>query len=252
MKKEYRGFTLIELLVVITIIAVLAALLFPAFRGVRERANLAACASNLRQIGFAIMAYARDYNDVIPECRYLPKLLADGNYLQAPKSTTTEPTKARSVFKCPSGLTDKISANSCNGCWTWIDQTETLRPWRCGSYDCWYGVNGIDGGSGYPPSSGWVFPNWYLYGGNVPPLLSRIADPGRAVCMADGSLGVHLHAGTPPGRISPRHGFQGELTNVLFYDGHTEALPFTEVVSSAQQQVDGSQPGRCVWKSMRR
>jgi prepilin-type N-terminal cleavage/methylation domain-containing protein/prepilin-type processing-associated H-X9-DG protein len=52
------GFTLIELLVVIGIIGVLMALLFPTLRRARESARRVQCASNIRQIGAAIIAYA--------------------------------------------------------------------------------------------------------------------------------------------------------------------------------------------------
>ena len=59
------GFTLIELLVVIAIIAILAAILFPVFSQVREKARAAACISNAKQIGLAIRQYAQDYDGLI-------------------------------------------------------------------------------------------------------------------------------------------------------------------------------------------
>ncbi|MFN3651530.1 MAG: prepilin-type N-terminal cleavage/methylation domain-containing protein [Armatimonadota bacterium] len=55
------GFTLIELLVVIAIIAVLAAILFPVFAQVRDKARSADCLSNLRQIGMATSMYFQDH-----------------------------------------------------------------------------------------------------------------------------------------------------------------------------------------------
>ncbi len=62
-----RGFTLIELLVVMTIIGLLAALLFPVFAKARERARQTVCESNLHQIGLAIQMYQADHNGVLPE-----------------------------------------------------------------------------------------------------------------------------------------------------------------------------------------
>ena len=56
-----KGFTLIELLVVIAIIAILAALLLPALSRAKSLAQLAKCASNVRQIGLASVMYVQDY-----------------------------------------------------------------------------------------------------------------------------------------------------------------------------------------------
>jgi prepilin-type N-terminal cleavage/methylation domain-containing protein len=61
-----RGFTLIELLVVVAILAILAALLFPAFHTARRAAWGANCVSNLKQIGNAIQLYAQDWDDLYP------------------------------------------------------------------------------------------------------------------------------------------------------------------------------------------
>lgn len=52
-----NGITLVELIVVLAILALLAALLFPAVQQARESARRMRCQSNLRQWGAAIQAY---------------------------------------------------------------------------------------------------------------------------------------------------------------------------------------------------
>jgi prepilin-type N-terminal cleavage/methylation domain-containing protein/prepilin-type processing-associated H-X9-DG protein len=60
------AFTLIEILVVIAIIALLAAIIFPTFTRTRENARGISCASNLKQIGLALMQYTEDYEGFHP------------------------------------------------------------------------------------------------------------------------------------------------------------------------------------------
>lgn len=61
-----RGFTLIELLVVIAIIALLAAILLPVFAVAREKARMASCASNQKQLATAALLYTQDYDEALP------------------------------------------------------------------------------------------------------------------------------------------------------------------------------------------
>lgn len=61
-----KGFTLIELLITISIIAILAALLFPVFGSVRARARQTTCVSNLKQIGLGMALYAQDSDQKFP------------------------------------------------------------------------------------------------------------------------------------------------------------------------------------------
>lgn len=60
------AFTLIELLVVMAIIALLAAILLPALRQVKQAARSIACLGNVRQIGFGMQGYAMDNQGVYP------------------------------------------------------------------------------------------------------------------------------------------------------------------------------------------
>ena len=68
--KKAKGFTLIELLVVIAIIGVLAGLLLPALQKGRDKAKIAACTSNLKQIGTATTLYNNRFDRLWLEYKY--------------------------------------------------------------------------------------------------------------------------------------------------------------------------------------
>ena len=100
-----EGLTLMELLIVVAIIAALAALLFPVFQSVRERAYIAACSSNLKQLYNALQIYEEDYGELpyIPpgNHRYWEDVVALERVHTAFYYAIYPYVKDHSIFICP-------------------------------------------------------------------------------------------------------------------------------------------------------
>ena len=114
------GFTLIELLVVITIISLLAAILFPVFAQAKFAAKKTMDLSNLHQIGLAMDMYMGDYDDLYPWAvdtsdKYRPEIWASNPTFQAQipnmplMNVALEPyAKNQKIFECPLDTGTKV------------------------------------------------------------------------------------------------------------------------------------------------
>jgi len=65
--KRLHALTLIELVIVCAIIALLVGIIWVVYHSIRERARVATCISNLKQIGIALTAYREDYDGLSAE-----------------------------------------------------------------------------------------------------------------------------------------------------------------------------------------
>jgi len=146
-----EGFTLIELLVVIAIIAILAAILFPVFAQVREKARQVQCLSNARQLSTANFMYTQDYDETI---------LPATNYEASPPliwPAMVQPyVKNEGVFLCPSASNAQFAGD-------WFQRNRA--------------PIGYNSRTAYDP-----------LGVEAPPLVVRLAsldEPARTVLMAD-------------------------------------------------------------------
>ncbi|MDR3708349.1 MAG: DUF1559 domain-containing protein [Capsulimonadaceae bacterium] len=176
MKKQpsaLLGFTLIELLVVIAIIAILAAILFPVFATAREKARQSTCASNLKQLGLALVQYTQDSDDCPP----------NGNSRTAAVSGWAGQiypyVKSKAVYVCPD---DQSQSPSCSYC---------------------YNMNFIDF------NNYWTTGNTYTYGVTSSPTwpMSKYGSAAQTVMLAEviGSGGYDVSDLNPADPLSDLH-----------------------------------------------
>ena len=99
------AFTLLEILVVVAIIALLSAILFPAFARARQKARDTNCLSNMKQIGLGVLQYVQDYDETWPIFYAYNSSPASGNPGHKGIELELQPyTKSLQIFKCPNDV----------------------------------------------------------------------------------------------------------------------------------------------------
>jgi len=105
------GFTLIELLVVIAIIAILAAILFPVFAKVREKARQTACVSNEKQIAMAMLMYEQDYDGYFPSDTFAFGITEESGQWLNTMMLVDPYLNSSHVWACPSNPVNQFAMN---------------------------------------------------------------------------------------------------------------------------------------------
>jgi prepilin-type N-terminal cleavage/methylation domain-containing protein/prepilin-type processing-associated H-X9-DG protein len=217
--KKIRAFTLIELLVVIAIICILVAIAVPSFRTVQEDSRTAKCANNLRQIGAGYTLYADDHANQYPisggatQWNKVDGMTNQQSWMQQlapyvgnPPDPATASTRG-SIFTCPSSSQNNDSTkyySYFNSAHAALAYTQTNDP------------NGNQGGTGFYSSVKRTLishPTEQILCGDV-----SCAEWGTSEKTDADKVDYNVNP------IDKESGYHNNMINLLFADGHVEAV----------------------------
>jgi prepilin-type N-terminal cleavage/methylation domain-containing protein len=207
------GFTLIELLVVIAIIAILAAILFPVFAQVRDKARMSACVSNMRQIGSGLMMYAQDYDETFPRDFFMDK-----EPIYVWKNAIRPYLKSLDVLMCPSNPFSRSVPRSPysdpprpgSNARGWEYEPEQRMPISYSMSSC---------------TSSYYTPFSKLGRDTLPLRVAQVVRPADTLLIAESTWGQgdlnpdFLLRACPAVFSHPA----GRMPNIIFYDGHVKS-----------------------------
>jgi prepilin-type N-terminal cleavage/methylation domain-containing protein/prepilin-type processing-associated H-X9-DG protein len=224
-----RAFTLTELLTVIAIIGVLAAILIPVVGKVRQTSRQSACASNLRQIGVAILAYTSEHRNWLPggyeKTGYwnlygLQRAVSPRGYIEQGKATQDlsaqlYPYLQRSL----PGTGNELPRSTIFVCPGNAPAIETFSdPTPVGSYYS---------GTGVKLNNGTLARVFGKPQGTRAPNLLDVASPAEAIALfdLDAKILSDLGEGAVTGAPASADEVHGSTRNYLYLDGHVKAQP---------------------------
>lgn len=216
------AFTLVELLVVITILVLLASLVQPAVSRSVERAQLAGCAAQLRQIGNAFTSFASENRGRMPGHDWWQMIGTPAQVNQFPGTFSADPRIPHflGINPGPREGTD-MRGFACPAFPRELRNRSEGPYWHVGySYnDVWWRSLGEHSPLGHP--------------------LYIATDPARTFVVMDG-VNRRYYGGAPGaigdwnqrrhGRATPGGNFrahtEGVVANVLMADGHVRSLTY--------------------------
>lgn len=214
------AFTLIELLVVITILILLASLIQPAVSRSIERAHLAGCAAQLRQIGNAFTSFATENQGRMPGRNWWQRLGTQTQVDRFPGTFSANPQIPYFLGINPGpGEGDDIRGLACPAFPRELRRESAAPHWNVG----------------YSYNDRW----WGSEDSNIGRRIYTATDPARTFVVLDGVN--RFYWGSVPaaigdwsqrrhGRATPGGNFrahtEGVTANVLMADGHVRSFTF--------------------------